>query len=165
MTVDVAEARRRLAAGESARAIARDLNVAASTVTRAVAREASRSVEHDDASQRPAPAPSPPSAPSGPASGPATPSGHDRRPRPLIGARAAPEAPPRPVPRPVLGPPDDERSARLWHCPRCGLAGFDPNRGPARAWHDQTVCDEKLARLDRALDDRPRPVDLMTVQW
>ncbi len=63
------------------------------------------------------------------------------------------------------GPPEDERSARLWHCRRCGLSGFDPNRGPARAWHSQEVCDARLARLDRGLDDRPRPVDVMTVRW
>jgi hypothetical protein len=62
-------------------------------------------------------------------------------------------------------PPEDEQSARLWHCRRCGLSGFDANRGPARAWHSQEVCDVRLARLDAALDDSPRPLDVMRCPW
>ncbi len=66
-----------------------------------------------------------------------------------------------PTPQEAWGPPEDERSARLWVCARCKLVGYDPNRGEARAWHTKTVCDARIARLDRALDDRPRPLDLM----
>ncbi len=66
--------------------------------------------------------------------------------------------------REAWGPPEDEASARLWHCRRCGLSGFDPNRR-GREWHTREVCDARLARLDRGLDDRPRPLDLRTVRF
>ncbi len=62
------------------------------------------------------------------------------------------------------GPPEDEQSARLWHCRRCGLSGFDPNRR-GREWHTRELCDVRLARLDRGLGDSPRPLDLMTVRF
>ncbi len=61
-------------------------------------------------------------------------------------------------------PPDDEASARLWHCRRCGLSGFNPNRR-RREWHTEAICDERLARLDRGLNDSPRPLDLRRCPW
>lgn len=61
-------------------------------------------------------------------------------------------------------PPAAEQAAREWRCRRCGLRGFVPNRR-ADAWHSQALCDATVARLNAALDDRPKPFDVMTAQW
>lgn len=158
-------ARARAEEGFAARAIARVLNVHHPKITRAAVR-GGWAVPWG----RPAPSPStadpaapesPPTGASGPASGPQPPPGpRDRRPGPV-----APRGAPRPAPvRPELGPPQDERSARLWHCRRCGLVGFDPNRG-ARAWHDRTICDAKVRRLDAGLEGTRRERPPWEARW
>ncbi len=65
--------------------------------------------------------------------------------------------------REVWGPPEDERSARLWVCGRCKRVGYDPNR--REPWHTPESCDRRMAHLDAVLDDRPRPLDVMTVRF
>lgn len=131
-----------VARGDSFREVAERLGTYHSTVARAARREGwfipadvEAAVEVTGAPHR-----GPVVAPSAPP----TPSGQEDR----------PPAPQRPTVRPVVaGPPGDERSARVWHCRRCGLSGFDPNRGPAREWHTQAVCDAKVECLDAGFEE------------
>ncbi len=69
----------------------------------------------------------------------------------------------RPALQETWGPPDDERSAALWVCPRCKRVGYDSNR--REPWHTPESCDRRMAHLDAVLDDRPRPLDVMTVRF
>lgn len=70
------------------------------------------------------------------------------------------------APRPeLIAPPGDEQAARVWRCRRCGLRGFVPNRGPANAWHSQALCDVTVARLNAGLDHRPKPFNVMRVDF
>ncbi len=81
-----------------------------------------------------------------------------------IGERERAVMAPGPAPQEVWGPPDDERSAKLWVCPRCKRVGYDVNR--REPWHTPESCDRRMAHLDDALDDRPRrAVDLMRVRF
>ena len=159
-------ARDRAEEGFSARAIARIAGVDHSTIRRTAARLGwdvswGRRREGPPTADPAAPE-SPPTGASGAVSGPQPSSGpRDRPPAPI-----APRATPRPASvRPEPGPPQDERSARLWHCRRCGLSGFDPNRGPSRAWHSRSVCDATVARLDVGLEGGRRERPPWELEW
>lgn len=148
-------ARERAEEGFSARSIARRLGTPHSTILRGAARWG-----WDVAWGRPDEKPAqddarPPSAPVSDAREPETGERSSERPETL----RSPSTTPAPI-----GPPGHEASARLWHCSRCRLAGFDPNRG-ARAWHSPELCDERLARLDAGLDDSPEPFDVMRADF
>lgn len=135
--------------GFSARSIARILDVPHSTILRAAKRNG-----WPVRWSRPVPSPSPPAAAAGP-----------ERPSPPRGPSPAPVAPQTVPERPPLGPPRNERAARLWVCSRCRQVGFDPNRGAIRAWHTALLCDERMSRLDRVLDDSPRERPLWEMPW
>ncbi len=158
-------ARARAEEGFAARAIARVLGVHHPKILRAAVRGGwavswGRPAPSPPPADPEAPEP-PPTGASGAVSGPAPPSAPIDRP---AAARAA-TAPAKPAPlRPEPGPPDDERSARLWVCTRCKKVGYDPNRG-ARAWHTPETCEARMTHLDRVLDDRPRERPPWEMSW
>ncbi len=152
-------------AGNSARSIARRLGVHPSKVTRAA--ERGDWVAAWRTGSAPGGAVAPPEAPGsghtgeGPRGAEIDQEGVEIGPRGPIPWAPAPAGQGAPAGRrlPSPGVPDDERAARLWHCRRCGLSGFDPNRR-GREWHTDEVCDGRLRRLDAgfAAVERERPV-------
>ncbi len=159
---ELAVARERAEAGESARSIARDLGVAASSITRAAQRLGWRVPwGQRPTSGPPASLSANPALPGRDHTGPPLPEPQIEAERPAFGPRG-----PIPAPRDPNAPepPESEAAARLWVCPRCRQVGYDPNLRE-RAWHTPELCDERMARLDRVLDDRGRAIDVMTVRW